>query len=210
MKHVNRPFLILALCLAATLCSRVAAAAGGPEQFVVTAVTEKKIKQLPAGELYWRLENFPTLSQAEAAASETSLAAEVAGKVWLFTLSRKGESTPGGSKVAEIGPVPTFAAPEYLLRINTGRGPFGATTPVHTHPGSEAFYVLAGRLSQKTPLGVVQVAGGQSLPGRGPGMPMQIVSTGLTDLMTIVMFVVDATAPFSSPATFQRAAAARE
>jgi hypothetical protein len=59
-------------------------------------------------------------------------------------------------------------------------------------------------------LGVVHVAAGQSLPGRGPGTPMQIVSTGLSDLMTLVMFVVDADAPFSSPAAFGRPAAAGE
>jgi hypothetical protein len=34
---------------------------------------------------------------------------------------------------------------------------------------------------------------------------MQIVSTGLDDLLALVMFVVDATAPFSSPAVFQHA-----
>ncbi|MER8817090.1 hypothetical protein NKJ87_21535 [Mesorhizobium sp. M0027] len=37
----------------------------------------------------WRLESFPTLAQAQGAASPTSLAAEVAGKVWLFTLGPK-------------------------------------------------------------------------------------------------------------------------
>jgi mannose-6-phosphate isomerase-like protein (cupin superfamily) len=131
--------------------------------------------------------------------------AELAGKAWLFTLGPKGGSTPGGSKVAEVGPVAAFPASEYLLRINTGAGPFAATTPVHMHPGSEAFYVLTGRLTQKTPLGIVHVGAGQALPGRGPGVPMQIVSTGLDDLLALVMFVVDGTALFSSPAAFQPA-----
>jgi mannose-6-phosphate isomerase-like protein (cupin superfamily) len=203
MKHGNLRIL-LALCLAAIACSSAPASAAA-EKFVVTAVAEKKVRQLPNGPLYWRLENFPTLSQAQSAAGETSLAAELAGKAWLFTLGPKGGSTPGGSTVAEVGPVPAFPAPEYLLRINTGTGPFAATTPVHMHPGSEAFYVLTGRLTQKTPLGIVHVAAGQVLPGRGPGVPMQIVSTGLDDLLALVMFVVDATAPFSSPAAFQQA-----
>jgi hypothetical protein len=193
--------LALSLCTMALMLSTSTPAQQG--QFVVTAVAEKKIKQLPVGTLYWRLENFPTLAQAQAAAGETSLAAEVAGKVWLFTLGPKGGSTPGGSKVVEIGPVPPITAPEYLLRVNTGSGPPEAKTPVHTHPGSEAFYVLTGRLGQKTSHGVSEVEAGQSMPGHGPGMPMQVFNSGTTELNSLVMFVVDASAPFSSPAKFE-------
>jgi hypothetical protein len=97
----------------------------------IKPVTEKKLKELPAGPLYWRLETFATLAEAEAAAGPTSLAAEVAGKAWLFTLGPKGGATRGGGKVAEIGPVPTITAPEYLLRVNHAGGPPGAKTPVH-------------------------------------------------------------------------------
>ncbi len=64
--------------------------------------------------------------------------------------------------------MPPITAPEYLLRINNAGGPPGARTPVHTHPGSEAFYVLAGQLGQKTPHGVSHIDIGQSMPGHGP------------------------------------------
>lgn len=197
---VARCLVVLVLCAMGTLLSSSLAAA--QQQFVVKAVAEKKLKQLPAGPWYWLVENFPTLAQAQAAASPTSLAAEVAGKAWLFTLGPKGSSTHGGSKVAEIGPVPPITAPEYLLRINNAGGPPGAKTPVHTHPGSETFYVLTGQLSQKTPHGVGQVEAGQSMTGHGPDMPMEVSSSGTSDLNVLVMFVVDATRPFSSPAKF--------
>jgi quercetin dioxygenase-like cupin family protein len=170
------------------------------QQFVVKPIAEKRLKQLSAGPLYWRVENLPTLAQAQVAEGPTSLTAEVAGKVWLFTLGPKGGSTPGGSKVVEIGPVPPISAPEYLLRINSGSGPPGATTPVHTHPGSETFYVLSGQLGQKTPHGVMQVEAGESLLGLASGTPMEVFSSGKSDLIAFVMFVVDATTPFSSPA----------
>ena len=65
----------------------------------------------------------------------------------------------------------------------------------------ETFYVLTGQLSQKIPRGVSHVDAGQSMPGHGPGMPMAISSSGTGDLNALVMFVVDATKPFSSPAT---------
>jgi len=172
------------------------------QKFEIKPLAEKTLKQLPSGTLYWRLENFPTLAQAEAAASPTSLAAEVAGKAWLFTLGPRGGSTRGASKVAEIGPVPPTSASEYLLRINRAGGPPGAKTSVHTHPGSEAFYVLAGRVGQKTPRGVNHADAGQSMNGHGADMPMEVSSSGTTDLDQLVMFVVDASRPFSSPARF--------
>ncbi len=172
-----------------------------PQQFEIKSIAEKKIPQLPPGPLFWRIDNFATIAQAQAEAGPTALAAEVAGKVWLFTLGAEGRSSPNGTKIAEIGPVPRFAAPEYLLRINSAGGAPGAKTPVHTHPGSESFYVLTGELSQKTPHGVGNAAGGQVMAGHGLGMPMEVSSTGTSDLSVLVMFVTDATKPFSSPAT---------
>lgn len=66
-------------------------------KFVVKPVTEKKVSSLPTGQLYWRIENYPSLAQAQAAAGPRSLAAEIDGKAWLFTLGDKGGSTPGGT-----------------------------------------------------------------------------------------------------------------
>jgi hypothetical protein len=192
----------LMLCVLGTSTTTTAQA---PQKLDIKQVAEKKLKQLPAGPLYWRIETFRTLAdaQAQSAANETALAAEVSGKVWLFTLGTKGGTTPGGTKVTEIGPVPVAAAPEYLLRINHAAGPPGAKTPVHTHPGSEAFYVLAGKLGQKTPHGVAYAEASQSMNGHGADTAMEVFNAGTTDLDQLVMFVVDATRPFSSPAKFE-------
>ena len=158
------------------------------------------MKQLPAGPLFWRIETFPALAQAQAAAGPTGLAAEVAGKVWLFTLGPKGGSSAGGSRVTEIGPVPPVSAPEYLLRINHAGGPPGAKTPLHTHPAPKPFTCLPAGLGQTTPHGVAHADAGQSMNGHGADTPMVVFSAGTTDLDQLVMFVVDATKPFSSPA----------
>jgi hypothetical protein len=37
------------------------------QALVVKALSEKKVTELPSGPLFWRLENFPTLVQAQAA-----------------------------------------------------------------------------------------------------------------------------------------------
>ncbi|HXS42883.1 MAG TPA: cupin domain-containing protein [Stellaceae bacterium] len=193
--------LSLAAWAAVGLMAPPATAAG--EKLVVKAVTEKKVKQLPAGPLYWRLENFSTLAEAQAAIGPTSLAAEIDGKVWLFTLGPKGGATRGGKEVAEIGPVPALTAPEYLLRINQASGPPGAKTPVHSHPGSEAFYVLAGQVGQQTPEGTHHADRGEAMNGHPANTPMEVFSSGKTDLDQLVMFLVDATKPFSVPAKLE-------
>src|SRR5262245_3844315 len=172
VSHAIAMAALLGLAACAAFVTSPPAAAQTEPKFVIKPVAEKKLEQLPGGPLYWRVENFPALAQTEAAAGPTALAAVVAGEVWLFTLGPKRGSTPGGSKVAEIGPVPPITAPEYLLRINHAGGPPGARTPVHTHPGSEAFYVLAGRLGQRTPHGVVYANAGQSMNGHGADTPM--------------------------------------
>ena len=185
-------------------------------KYVVKPVAEMKVKQLPKGPLYWRIENFPTLDQAKAAAGEyrwnpdtvtydgwPSLTAEVAGKVWLFTLGSQGGATPGGTKVAEIGPVPLLSAPEYLLRVNFGNGPPGAKTPVHSHFGSEAFYVIDGKLGQRTPNGTSYAEAGHTINGHAAGTTMEVFNAGTSDLSTLIMFVADATKPFSTPAKFE-------
>lgn len=190
---------LLVLGMAAVLGSLPASAAPA-KKFNVSPVAEKKVSQLPSGPLFWRVDKFPTLAKAQAAAKPTALAAEISGQAWLFTLGPPGGSSPGGSKVAEIGPVPSFSAPEYLLRINRAGGPPGAKTSVHMHPGSETFYVLTGELTQRTPEGVKHVSAGQSMLGHSPGTPMQVSNSGSSDLTALVMFVADATKPFSSPA----------
>ena len=49
--------------------SRVAAQA----KYIVQPVAEMKVKQLPKGELFWRVESFPTLDKAEGGRTALSL-----------------------------------------------------------------------------------------------------------------------------------------
>ena len=195
---------MLALSLAVTSALFAPSMAAAQGEFVIKTIADKKIKALPPGPLFWRVESFATLAQAQAGAATTAtaLSAEVAGKAWLFTLGAAGGSTPGGTKVAEVGPVPPIVAPEYLLRITNSGGPPGARTPVHSHPGAEAFYVLTGRMGQKTPHGMTYTDAGQSMNGHGADMPMEVTSAGTVALSQLVMFVVDATRPFATDAHF--------
>jgi quercetin dioxygenase-like cupin family protein len=129
-------------------------------------IAEKKVTDLPNGPLFWRVENFPTIADAQAKAGSHSL------------------------------------PPQYLLRVNEGSGVPGSTTSVHTHPGSEAYYVLSGEASQKTTHGVSRISAGQTLAGHGADTVMQFMNSGTTNVSYFALFVVDGTKPFTSPAKF--------
>jgi hypothetical protein len=198
MTRLRRIFadIALASCLSLALGPAIAQPA-----LVVKPLAERRVAELPAGVLFWRIETVADRAQAEALAGAWSLVAESAGKTWLFTLGAAGDATPGATKVAEVGPIPRVQAAQYLLRINDASGPPGSVTPVHSHPGSEAFYVLAGEQSIRGAHDTLRVQAGHVEPGHGADMAMQVSSSGSTDLHALVMFVVDAARPFSTPAT---------
>jgi len=222
---VNRLLIALALAWAWGLCLSPSSAQA-QQKFVVGKLAERKVAELPPGPLYWRIETFTwglagsgvdeygnevpgALEQAKAAAGPWSLVAEAEGQVWLFTLGAPGGASAGATKVAEVGPISRVVAKEYLLRVNEGSGPPGSATTVHSHPGSEAFYVLSGETSSRTPRGVMRVAAGHFAAGNVADTPMQVSSSGSTDLRSLVMFVVDAERPFSARATLPTSQAQR-
>jgi len=57
-------------------------------------------------------------------------------------------------------------------------------------------------LGQRTPHGISYVEAGHSMNGQMAGMTMQVFNTGTKDLTALIMFVADATKPFSVPANF--------
>jgi len=195
----------MSLCLLPARAAILAAAfllalpAAAADALRIKPLAERKVRDLPAGALFWRIE---TLADPAAAgtAGPWSLTAQSGGKTWLFTLGGAGEATPGATKVGEVGPIARITAAEYLLRINEATGAPGSTTPVHSHPGSEAFFVLSGEQSIRGPSGTLQVKPGHAEAGNGADVAMQVTSTGSEDLHALVMFVVDATRPFSTPA----------
>jgi quercetin dioxygenase-like cupin family protein len=195
MKRTNFAAVLLGLILSPVAVAQQSSIMSKP-------VAERKVAELPTRPLFWRIDNFPTVAEAQAASGTYGLVVEAVGKVWLFTLGSQGQPPSGGTKVAEIGPLADVSATQYLIRVNEGSGSPGSTTSVHTHPGSEAYYMMAGEASQKTQHGVNRIAAGESMAGHGAGTIMQLINTGETDVSYFALFVVDATKPFSSPATF--------
>lgn len=171
------------------------------QELLIQPLAEKSVSSLPRGPLFWRIDNFGTLSEARTAMGAWSLLAESAGKIWLFTLGPPRSSAARGTRIAQVGPVPRVHASRYLLRINDASGPPGSATPVHSHPGTEAFLVLEGEQSIREVHGVTRIAAGQTASAHGADEPMQVTSGGPANLHALVMFVVDADRAFTSPAT---------
>lgn len=171
-----------------------------PPPLTVKALASMKIAAVPPGPLYWRLETFPSQALAQSAAGPMSLAAQSGGRNWLITLGPPGGASAGGTKVAEVGPIPNVTATHYLLQVNEASGPPGAITAQHSHPGSETFYVLSGETTSRTSDAMMHVGAGHSEIGHVAGTSMQVSSTGSVDLLSLVMFLVDADQPFSTPA----------
>jgi quercetin dioxygenase-like cupin family protein len=100
--------------------------------------------------------------------------------------------------------VPTAA--EYALRIlytvTPAGGVGGAAFAVHSHPGTESWYVAAGEQMVWTPGLAVRTEAGQNYAGRPGGTPMILVNTGGEDRRAFTLLVVDAAQPSLSPAIF--------
>lgn len=117
----------------------------------VTAITV--LKTLPKGPLFWHIYTYPTREAAEQAKGDsTATIVNSLGKIWLFKIAPADWRSTSGQRVAIVGPLPGFDAKEYearYLESISGAGP--AHTPIHRHPGVEAWYVLSGAQCMQTP-----------------------------------------------------------
>ena len=205
LKLVARRGLVPLLLLALGAALPILAAAHAPctaQQSVSRALGEKTVQQLPAGPLAWRLESFATQAAAEAAAGPLGIPFEARSAFWLATVGSGGGASAGGTPVAQIGPVAAPTAASYKVRVQQRVSQPGCEGDIHTHPGAEAWYLLAGEQTVVTPTGETRIAEGQSLIGPPAGMPMQLVYRGTGESDALTFLLLDAAQPNSTPATF--------
>ena len=144
--------------------------------FNVATVTGLKFDQ---PDVYWHLHTFQSRKAADAAKSATGLVVEEDGRVWLSEFGSRNSPPRGGKVVAVVGPMRLPPATDYSAVLSYALMRPGDNSRVHTHPGPEGWYVIAGEQCLETPAGVSRSrAGGvMTVPAN---VPMELNVTGAT------------------------------
>ena len=154
--------------------------------------------QLPQTPLFWHLSTYATRAEAEAAKGPRGTVIDALGKIWLFTIAEPGWRSPGGVRVAEIGPLPGISNEPYTaVYMESGNTP-GISTRAHRHDGPEVFYTLVGELCLETPDGMKTGHAGESTIA-APGVPMKLTTVGTERRRSLALVLHETAKPFGTP-----------
>ena len=107
-------------------------------------IARQPVGQLTRSEIFWHLYVYPSCAAAEATKGPRGTVIESLGKVWLLSIEGADWRPAGGERVAVIGPLPVIAGERYTAEYTEVIFTPGMTSSIHTHPGPEAWYTLAG------------------------------------------------------------------
>ena len=144
--------------------------------FNIGTVKDLQFKQTA---VYWHLYAFASRKAAEAARSATGIVAEEDGRVWLSEFGARETAPHGGEAVAIVGPLQLPVAKSYSVVLSYAVMRPGDSSRVHTHPGPEGWYVIAGEQCLETPAGANRAGAGQTMTAP-PNVPMELNVTGKT------------------------------
>jgi quercetin dioxygenase-like cupin family protein len=163
-------------------------------------VANTALGQLPQQPIYWHLYTYSTLAEAQTAKGSRGTVVESLGKIWVLTIDVAGWQAQGGTRVAEIGPLPVSPDAKYSAQYMEAIFSPGMMAPAHRHSGPEAWYTLTGETCLETPEGkMVGRAGGPPVIVPG-GPPMHLTATGTETRRALVLILHDATQPPTTPA----------
>jgi quercetin dioxygenase-like cupin family protein len=140
--------------------------------------------------VYWHLYVFGSRTAAEAAKSATGLVVEEDGRVWLSEFGAQDIASRGGEAVATIGPLELPVAKSYSAVLSYAVMQPGDSSRVHTHPGPEAWYVLAGEQCLETPAGANRAGAGEAMTAP-PNVPMELNVTGTSTRQAFALVIDD-------------------
>ena len=165
-------------------------------------VASESLGQLQASPLFWHLYTYESLGAAQANRRPNETILESLGKVWLTTVAPAGWKPVGGERVAAIGPLPVIAGETYMAQYMEAVFPPGFDTPVHRHPGPEAWYTIAGEVCLETPgrkaLGRAGDKEGVIVPG---GQPMRLSVVGAEERRSLVLILHESSKHHTVPAS---------
>jgi len=149
--------------------------------------------------VYWHLRAFPSRKTAEAAKSASGLVVEEDGRVWLSEFGPRNSAPRGGEAIAIVGPLQLPTARSYAAVLSYAVMRPGDSSRVHTHPGPEAWYVLAGAQCLETPAGATRSRAGGTMTV-GANTPMELTVTGTTIRRAFALVIHDSAQERGIPA----------
>jgi quercetin dioxygenase-like cupin family protein len=151
---------------------------------------------LPDSALFWHLYVFPSREAATAINAPRPSIVEAFGKTWLFSIAPPEWRSTTGEHIAVIGPLPHASHKSYTARYLEGIIPPGEHTPVHTHAGAEAWYLVAGSECLETPEGIMVAHAGEGAVVK-EGIPMMLSSVGSEMRNAFALILHDSEQPWT-------------
>ena len=142
--------------------------------------------------VYWHLYTFGSRESAEAARSATGIVVEEDGRAWLSEFGARDTAPRGGKAVAVVGPLQLPVAKSYSAVLSYAVMRPGDSSRVHTHPGPEGWYVLAGEQCLETPAGANRAGTGQTMTVP-PNVPMELNVNGTKLRRAFALVIHDST-----------------
>jgi quercetin dioxygenase-like cupin family protein len=140
--------------------------------------------------VYWHLRSFPTRKAAESAMSASGIVVEEDGRVWLSEFGPRNSTSRGGEPIAVVGPLQLLPATTYTAVLSYAVMRPGDNSRVHTHPGPEGWYVLAGEQCLETPAGATRAQAGGTMTVQS-NIPMELNVTGKTVRRAFALVIHD-------------------
>ena len=160
--------------------------------------------QFSQSDVYWHLYTFGSRTAAEAARSTTGIVVEEDGRVWLSEFGSRDVVQRGGEAVAVVGPLQLPAASSYSAVLSYAVMRPGDSSRVHTHPGPEGWYVLAGEQCLETPAGADRAGAGQTMTAPA-NVPMELSVTGTSLRRAFALVIHDSTQARGTPSDWKPA-----
>ena len=154
--------------------------------------------QFSQASVYWHLRAFPDRKSAEAAKSATGIVVEEDGRVWLSEFGARNNVPRGGESIAVVGPLQLPAAKSYAAVLSYAVMRPGDSSRVHTHPGPEGWYVLAGAQCLETPAGAIRARAGETMTAPA-NTPMELNVSGNTLRRAFALVIHDSAQARGTP-----------
>lgn len=172
-----------------------------PEFGCFNIATESGL-QFHQPEVYWHVWVFASRTAAEAAKSATGIVVEEDGRVWLSEFGARNVVVKGGQPVAAVGPLKLLPAKSYTAVLSYAVMRPGDRSRVHTHPGPEGWYMIAGEQCLETPAGANRAKAGGTMTVL-PSVPMMLNITGTALRKSLVLVIHDSSQPRGVPSQWK-------